>query len=151
MNGVGISKLGKSDIDKFTGLIRLFEEVFEMKGLIMPDKKHLQKLLGDDNFIVFIAQSGGKVVGGLTAYVLQQYYSTSSLAYIYDLAVKTNFQRKGIGKMIIAATNDYCRKAGIEEIFVQADEIDTYALDFYRSTGGVAEKVVHFTYPLNSK
>lgn len=36
----------------------------------------------------------------------------------------------------------------MEEVFVQADEADDYALDFYHSTGAAEEKVVHFYYPL---
>ena len=42
--------------------------------------------------------------------------------------------------------NDDCRQKGVAEVFVAASEEDTHALDFYRSTGGAAEKVVHFTY-----
>ena len=91
----------------------------------------------------------GRVAGGLTSYLLQQYYSQSPLVYIYDLAVKTELQRKGIGKMLISGIAEYCKERGVAEVFVQADEADDYALDFYRSTGGIAEKVVHFVYPLN--
>ncbi len=36
-----------------------------------------------------------------------------------------------------------------EDGFVQADLVDDYALDFYRSTGGMGGDVVHFSYPLN--
>jgi len=150
MTDVKISKLNKIDIEKFKELIHLFENVFEMVDFKMPEKSHLQKLLESDSFIVFVALSGEKIVGGLTAYVLQQYYSLRPVAYIYDLAVSNNYQRQGIGKMLVADINDYCKSSGIEEVFVQADEIDKHALDFYHSTGGKAEKVVHFTYRLNS-
>lgn len=33
-------------------------------------------------------------------------------------------------------------------MFVAASEEDVHALDFYHSTGGEAEKVVHFNYSL---
>ena len=51
--------------------------------------------------------------------------------------------------MLISAINSYCKEIGVMEVFVQADEVDGYALDFYHSTGATAEKVVHFYYPLN--
>ena len=146
---IKIEKLSPDGIDKFTALIRLFEDVFEMKNFKMPDTDYLQKLLGKDSFSVFVALSENEVIGGLTAYTLQQYYSEKPLVYIYDLAVKTELQRRGIGKKLIAGITDYCKKAGVEEVFVQADKADDYALDFYRSTGGNPEEVVHFTYPLN--
>jgi aminoglycoside 3-N-acetyltransferase I len=146
---VEIKRLDVGDIEAFQELILVFEKVFEMKGFSMPDKDYLQRLLGEEGFHVFVAILDEKVVGGLTAYTLPQYYSTLPLVYIFDLAVATQLQRKGIGKMLISGINDYCREIGVEEVFVQADEEDAYALDFYHSTGGRAEKVVHFTYPLN--
>jgi aminoglycoside 3-N-acetyltransferase I len=147
---IEIQKIGPDQIDVFIELIRIFEDIFEMQHFSLPDTKHLQQLLNKDDFFVFVALSEGKIVGGLTAYCLDQYYSEAPLVYIYDLAVKSAFQRKGIGRKLISGITDYCKKIGIEEVFVQADEADTYALDFYRSTGARAEKVVHFYYPLNN-
>jgi aminoglycoside 3-N-acetyltransferase I len=146
-----IRKLEKQDLDNFIALIGVFEDVFEMQNFIIPDEKHLQQLLQKDSFFVFVALSGKEVVGGLTAYTLEQYYSTQPLVYIFDLAVQTRYQRQGIGRKLMAAINEYCKNTGVEEVFVQADEIDDYALEFYQATGGIAEKVVHFNYPLNTK
>jgi aminoglycoside 3-N-acetyltransferase I len=148
---IEIKKLSQPDLDKFKELIKVFEVVFEMKNFQMPEENHLQQLLEKDGFFVFVAFSERKVIGGLTSYTLEQYYSKSPLVYIYDLAVKTEFQRQGIGKRLMSALTDYCREIGIEEVFVQADEEDVHAIEFYHSTGGIAEKVVHFNYPLNVK
>jgi len=146
-----ISKLNSQDLNQFIALIRVFEDVFEMENFRIPDENHLQNLLSTDNFHVFVSLVDNQVVGGLTAYTLEQYYSERPLVYIYDLAVQTRYQRQGIGKMLMAAINQYCREAGMEEVFVQADEVDDHAIEFYRSTGGIAEKVVHFYYPLNTR
>lgn len=147
---VKIKQLEYYDIALFQALIRVFEDVFEMQDFQMPDEKYLQQLLHQDGFYIFVAVVDNKVVGGLTAYTLQQYYSTRPLVYIYDLAVLTLYQRQGIGKKLIASVNNYCQSIGVEEVFVQAEEVDNDALDFYHSTGATAEKVVHFYYPLNS-
>lgn len=145
-----IKKLNKSDLPEFIQLIKVFEAVFEMKDLVVPPEDHLQDLLADDKFMVFVALNEDlKVVAGLTAYTLTQYYSTKPLVYIFDLAVSVPLQRKGIGKNLIAEINRYCKESGMEEVFVQADIADDYAVDFYRSTGGIPESVIHFTYPLN--
>jgi len=82
---------------------------------------------------------------------MQQYYSKSPLVYIFDLAVKTEFQRQGIGKMLITGNNSYCKDIGAEAVMVQADEVDDYAIKFYHSTGAKAEKIIHFEYLLNGK
>ncbi len=90
-----------------------------------------------------------KVVGGLTSYIMKQYYSKSSLVYIFDLAVKPELQRQGIGKMLITGNNSYCTTIGVEEVMVQADEVDGYTIDFYQSTGAIGQKVIHFDYLLD--
>lgn len=146
---VETKKLSSNELKEFIELIRVFEDVFEMKEFQMPNQSYLQSLLIRDDFFVFVSMMEGKVVAGLTAYLLRQYYSERPLVYIFDLAVQTHLQRKGIGKSLIASINSYCKEKGMEEVFVQADLADDYALDFYRSTGGRAEDVVHFTYPLN--
>ncbi len=115
----------------------------------MPGQIHLQQLLARDDFFVFAALVDNKVIGGLTAYLLQQYYSASPLVYIYDLAVMKEYQRKGIGKMLIDGNNNYCRDIGVEAVMVQADVADDHAIKFYHSTGATGEKVIHFDYKLN--
>ena len=149
MMDIQIKKLESKDIETFVELIHLFEDVFEMQNFVAPEKPYLQKLLKKDSFFVFVAFLDQNLVGGLTAYTLEQYYSTKPLVYIYDLAVKSEFQRQGFGKRLIESITAYCEEAGVEEVFVQADEEDDYALDFYCATGGLPEKVVHFSYPLN--
>ncbi len=147
---LNIRTLEQENIAEFIELIKLFEDVFEMKDFSMPSTQHLQKLLNSDAFIVFVAEHNGKIVGGLTTYLLEQYYSERPLAYIFDLAVDTMLQRQGIGKKLIKATNEYYKDRGFEEVFVQADKVDDYAIDFYRKTSPSEEEdVSHFYYQLN--
>ena len=143
-----IEKLKPTDIQKFIELIRVFEDVFEMENFVMTNQNHLQNLLNKDDFFVFVAIADNQVIGGLTVYTLQQYYSVYPQAYIYDLAVKTNLQRQGIGRRLIKSLTDYCKEKEYECVFVQADKVDDYALDFYRSTGATEQQVVHFDYAL---
>lgn len=144
-----ISLIAADELDDFIGLVKVFEEVFEMKDFRLPDRQHLQRLLGRENFIALVAKENAKVVGGLTVYILEQYYNEKPLAYIYDLAVLEEYQRKGVGKELVAYITNYCRERGFEEVFVQADKIDDYAIDFYRKTKPTAEEdVSHFYYTL---
>ncbi len=145
---IEIHKLGPYQTDAFIELLDIFKEVFAMRNFKLPSNKHLEELLAKDDFFVFVALSEGKLVGGLTAYSLTQYYSEEPLVYIYDVVVLKRYQRKGIGKKLMLGIKDYCSEMGVEEIFVQAEDEDQHALDFYRSTGAKESKVTHFTYPL---
>ncbi len=131
-------------------LVKLFGEVFEMKDFSLPQPNYLQNLLERPNFDVFVALDNNHVVGGLTTYVLEQYYSEKPLAYIYDLAVASNLQRQGIGKQLIAEVNAFYTKKGFEEMYVQADKVDAHAVDFYRKTMPTEEvPVINFNYTLH--
>lgn len=152
MENINIRKLAEDDIQTFVGIVAVFEDVFSMNNFVMPPRDHLQQLLQQKGFFVFVAtDSNDEVVGGLTAYTLIQYYSTRPLVYIYDLAVKHQMQRQGIGTMLMNAIIDYCTNQGMEEVFVQADVVDQHAVDFYAATGGIPENVIHFYYPLNGR
>lgn len=144
-----VKKLEVTEIDTFLELIQLFEAVFEMKDFSMPPVQHLQELLAQKTFLVFVALHNGKVAGGLTAYSMRQYYNTREAVYVYDLAVASSMQRKGIGSALIDALTTHCKKSGIELVFLEAEESDLHAIEFYRSTGADEEKVRFFSYQLN--
>ena len=137
------------DLQAFRALIQLFGEVFEMPAFTQPSDAHLEKLLANPNFLLFTTWEDDEIVGGLTVYVVQQYYQEEPLAHIYDLAVSVAHQRQGIGSKLIEAVNQYCQARGFSEVYVQAEQEDDYALKFYRSTKPTAELVAsHFNYIL---
>jgi aminoglycoside 3-N-acetyltransferase I len=145
MMDVKIIKLTHTDIDPFTDLINLFKEVFEWSSV--PTRTHLQKVLSNPAFGVFVALLNNKVVGGLTVHILDSYETEKPSAYIYDLAVLAEYQMQGIGKSLIVALNDYCRQHGFGEVFVQAETDDEQAMNFYRTTDISSElHATHFTY-----
>lgn len=131
---------------EFVELLQVYEAVFDMKNFQMPDKSYLKNLLSREDLIMFVAMHENAVIGGLTAYVLPSCYSRSAEIYVYDFAVHTNFQRKGVGKHLLSAFADYCRKNNYATFFVQAVTTDVHAVEFYRATGGTPENVVQFTY-----
>lgn len=147
---VTFKKLSLLEVDQFQALIQVFEKVFEMENFHMPAKEHLERVLQLPGFMAFVAEKEGKVLGGLTVFTLEQYYSEKPQAYVYDLAVSQAHQRKGIGRQLMAAVVEHCKKGGYEGVFVQAEKVNKYALEFYRSTPITGEeKVRHFTYDLS--
>jgi aminoglycoside 3-N-acetyltransferase I len=140
-----VKRLTKEYLADFQALIHLFNEVFEEESK-MGSEAHLLNLLSSRNFIVLVALIKDEVVGGLTAYELPMYYSDGSEIFLYDLAVKAEHQRKGIGKGLLQALKDHGMKNEIKGFFVMAHAEDEHAIEFYRSTGGKGEKVINFVY-----
>ncbi|GAB3643339.1 GNAT family N-acetyltransferase [Spirosoma arcticum] len=137
------------EVDQFNELIHLFRDVLETDMVAKARPEHLQHLLARQDFMVVVARFVNQVVGGLTAYVLPQYRSEKPVVYLYDIAVSATYQGQGIGTKLLTQLMQYCRSLGVEELFVQADQEDAQAIDFYRATGGVARQVIHFEYTLN--
>jgi aminoglycoside 3-N-acetyltransferase I len=140
-----IRKLEKNEIQAFTSLIEIFKEVFENEKSI-PGKDHLSKLLSHPDFLVFVVLLNGQVVGGLTIYVLHQYYSEKPLAYIYDVGISPQHQGKGFGKSLMAWASEFCKQNGFEEAYVEAESDDLDAIHFYQKTNFSLEtKATHFS------
>ena len=140
-----IKRLTKEHLADFQALVNLFNMVFEEESKI-GSETHLLKLLNSKNFIALAALTENEVVGGLTAYELPMYHSDSSEIFLYDLAVKPEYQRMGIGMGLIRSLKAHCIQHGIKEFFVMAHAEDKHAIEFYRATGGKSEKVVNFLY-----
>ena len=143
-----IKRLTKEDLSTFNSLIDMFNLVFEEEPKIKSEA-HSLKLLGRNDFIAIASLAENQVVGGLTAYELPMAYSDYSEIFVYDLAVKPEYQRMGIGKRLIQSLKEYCIKNGFKEFFILAHEEDEHAVEFYRATGGKSEKVVNFLYEVD--
>jgi aminoglycoside 3-N-acetyltransferase I len=135
-------------ISDLTSLLHVYKTVFELPVYTIPPETHLQTLLDNPAIIFLAAYSENQVVGGLTAYVLPSVYAEKPEMYLYDLAILTDHQRKGIGKQLLEELKNHARSLNVSEIYVQADIVDAGALAFYRATGGIEEDVRHFGYPL---
>jgi aminoglycoside 3-N-acetyltransferase I len=108
-----------------------------------PDDRYLGSLLASDTFVAVAAVAGGKVIGGIAAYVLHKFEQARSELYIYDLAVDEHRRRQGVATAMIDQLKNLAATRGIDVIFVQADQGDEPAIALYTKVG-VREDVLHF-------
>lgn len=106
----------------------------------------LRALLAKDTFWALVAVDDGEVIGGLTAHALPMTRSRATELFIYDLAVRTDRQRQGIGRELVTELRRLAAAAGITTSFVPADDEDDHALAFYRALGGAPAAVTIFTF-----
>lgn len=107
---------------------------------------YLTRLMVRDDFWAMAAFQDGRLVGGLTAHTLPLTRAETQELFLYDIAVRPECQRQGIGRQLVAALRAQAAAADIQVMFVAADEEDTEALDFYRAMGGAASPVTIFTF-----
>jgi aminoglycoside 3-N-acetyltransferase I len=143
-------RLRADDLPLMQGLLHVFAHAFEEPDTFFsapPRESYLRQLLGRDNFIALAALQENRVVGGLTAYVLEKYEQERSEIYIYDLAVAEAHRRKGIATGLIRRLQELARSFHAWVIFVQADPPDEPAIRLYASLG-TREDVHHFDIPV---
>jgi aminoglycoside 3-N-acetyltransferase I len=138
-------RLNPGDRARAHALFALMSEVFEEEARALGDER-VDLLLGREDFWALIALEGNEVVGGLTAHTLPMTRAESFEVFIYDLAVRRNHQRQGVGRALVAHLRATAAALGIHDVFVAADDDDTHALDFYRAIGGVGAPVTIFSF-----
>jgi aminoglycoside 3-N-acetyltransferase I len=128
-------------------LFAMMAVVFEADDRHEPlDDDYLRRLLQRSDFFVVAAIDDDAVIGGITGHVLPMTRSPSSELFIYDLAVRADRQRQGVGRALVTALNALAAAEGITTSFVPADNEDTHALAFYQAIGGEASPVTFFTF-----
>ena len=142
---ITVRRLGQNDIASAKVLFSVMAGVFGESTEPLRDA-YLAKVLARPDFWAFAAFDGDEIVGGLTAHTLPMTREESSEIFLYDIAVRENRQRRGIGRRLVGALRDEAAREGIYDVFVPADDEDEHALDFYRALGGEPVKVTIFTF-----
>ena len=140
-----VARLAPGDGALAQSLCSMMAAVFEEEQ-IPPSNAYVAELLARVDFWMLAATQGGEVVGGLTAHVLPMTRDESRELFIYDIAVRVEHQRRGVGRQLMSCLQRRASEAGIATLFVPADDEDLHALDFYRALGGAASPVTFFTF-----
>ncbi len=143
-------RLQQGDRELARTLFALMAEVFDEPCEVLGDR-YLDRLLARQDFWAFAAFDGDQIIGGVTAHSLPMTRSETAEVFIYDLAVRQDHQRKGVGRHLVAELRKSAAASGIEHVFVSADNDDVHALDFYRALGGNASPVTLFTFAPGGK
>jgi aminoglycoside 3-N-acetyltransferase I len=138
-------RLTFADREVARAIFAMMAEVFEEPSETLGDA-YLARLLERPDFWLIAAFIDDEIAGGLTAHTLPMTRGEYAEIFIYDIAVRKDRQRKGVGRRLVAALFASAARAGINDAFVPADNEDVHALDFYRALGGVAAPVTIFTF-----
>ena len=148
MGGIVVRRLGQGDLTVARETFAMMVDVFDEDGVGSErlSADYLDRLLRQSSFWALTAFVGSEIVGGLSAHTLPMTRSASSELFIYDLAVRRENQRQGVGSWLIRELRELAAAVGIQDVFVPVENDDTHALDFYRAQGAVGSPVTHFTF-----
>lgn len=140
-----IELIKPDEIDKFIELREIFITVFEEDAPAL-DEEQYARLRDNRNFVAIGATVGFELVGGLTAHLVPNYYKGGLDLFIYDIAIKTAHQRKGVGIELMKFAKKFCVEHGIKEMYVAAEDDDDNALSYYRKTDAEEQGARFFIY-----
>lgn len=95
-----------------------------------------EKFLANPDNALFLAFVGERVVGFLTGYRLQRLDKNRAEVLLYELEVREEFRRLGIGKKLIAALNSWAAETGAFQTWVLTYSDNTAAMALYKSMDG---------------
>jgi aminoglycoside 3-N-acetyltransferase I len=145
--GIQSKRLKPGDRDAARRLFATMAETFEESTEPLSDA-YLDRLLAREDFWAIAAFADDRIIGGITAHTLPMTRTASSELFIYDIAVRSDYRRMGVGRRLMTELRESAAASGIGVLFVAADNNDAQALDFYRALGGTPSPVTFFTHKL---
>ncbi len=130
-------------VDLARDAFHMMHEVFDEGGEVLS-ADYVGRLLADQRFHAFAAVEADQPVGCITAHDLAMTRHERDETFIYDLAVREDRQRRGIGRLLVETLVSDAARRGIDVVFVPADDDDDHALAFYASLGGRPAPVTMF-------
>jgi ribosomal protein S18 acetylase RimI-like enzyme len=91
--------------------------------------------LTDTDLINVVALKDGEVAGFIYGYILRRFEKTSF--FIYSVDVAEPFQRRGIGKAMLAVLGQHGAAGLWDEMFVFTNAANAAGMALYQSAGGV--------------
>ena len=125
-----IEQLGPGDDAKVLTASELFD------GLARDDAT--RRFLNEPGHHLLVAYVGDAAAGFVSGVELTHPDKGTEM-FLYELAVAEPFQRRGIGKALVAELAAIARRAGCYDMWVLTENDNTAALATYRSTGAVRD------------
>lgn len=122
-----------NDIDKST-------QVDDLLHILAPSSpevgaQRLRGLLGDESFLLFVAEDTDGVLAGMLTLTCCQTLARSKY-WIEDVVVRPEFRGKGIGRALVEAAVDHVKKTCAEAvIYLTSNPSRQAARALYRSVG----------------
>ena len=139
-----IVKFTKDHIPEGLDLLHDYKKHYEAnfpKTVISTDKHEelpiLQHAFEEGEINGYTAIKNGKVIGCAVFEIIQMPHNFESpeCLYIYELMVKKDFTKRGIGKDLLKRVKEYANTRGIDKILFESRDFETKGINFYKKQG----------------
>ncbi len=147
MNQVVIRKATQSDLSTIYELaIELVESVKDVEGIAKDVvRQNCRNVLTNPNSYILLAGTEGKVIGFISFMTRKTIIHSGLCGLIEELVVSKRYRGKGVGKELINAAVEECKKLRCCEVEVSTEFTNVNAREFYKhcgfeETGVIVEK-----------
>lgn len=139
-DGITVRPLRRDDIRN--GLLETLDALRPASAMSRERaERAMDVIISDGNRLVAVAELGGKVVGTATALFETKFIHDGGMAgHIEDVAVHQEYQKKGIGGMVVRYLLDAARKRGCYKTVLDCEDglVGFYTdLGFERTSSGM--------------
>jgi len=129
----------EADIKDLPDILKLYKQPDMDNGEVLSIEQAetiFKKMTTYPNYKVFIAISGGEVIGTFALAIMDNLaHMGAPSGLIEDVVVKTDRQGKGVGKQMMKYAMEYCKKYGCYKIVLSSNLKREKAHRFYESLG----------------
>ena len=117
-----------------------FEEVgVEPRARPPHTVESAREFLAVETNVQLAAFAGDEPVGQLLAYELVRRHGDGKMMFIYEIGVRDDYRRTGVGRLLLAELREICRRRGVTRAFVVTNERNRPAIEFYRALGATRD------------
>jgi len=110
------------------------EAIDQLHGRTPPPDRILRAFLANDSSYMILGVVDGRVVGSLTGYALDQYWSYREF-FLYEINVAEEQHNRGIGTRLVQAFADEARLRGAGNVWVLTNRSNVAATRLYAKCG----------------
>lgn len=130
-NNVKIREMGAEDL----------EGILEIERVTKGDKRSAtyapvpDSCIGGEIGASVVAEVKDKIVGFVLGRVVGSPIELRNIAWIELIGIHPDYQRQGIGRKMVEAWKEHCRKKGIRKVHIMLNWRDWRMLSFFESLG----------------
>jgi ribosomal protein S18 acetylase RimI-like enzyme len=113
----------------------------------IPEKEMVASQLRGPLNLSFIAEYDGFMVGFVLAALIHAGFPMTGMGVVYLIEVSPDYQKGGIGKMLIEALEEYCKTKGINTIRACVHADDNNMIKYFTKAGFCRSNVLNFDKP----
>jgi ribosomal protein S18 acetylase RimI-like enzyme len=136
-DGVEVRRLGASDAAELARVLApIVAANAETDVTEASHAAHLRRLLDEPTCYVFVAVDRDTPVGYVSAYRFPRLDHASDQVYVFDIEVAPGMRRRGVGRQLMNALLEACRRDGVTWAWAGTARENIAAQRLFASIGG---------------